>query len=211
MRILPILFNTEMVRAIQDGRKTATRRAMKPQPLFYTGRKYIFDDKEIPKKWEDCDNIIETYQYQPGDILYVRETWGWEPCWACGMDVEIGGCIYEHTRVYNQKKREYGCYCHKASMDDGDTPSVGTWRPSIHMPRAAARIWLEVKDVRIERLQDIDDNGILAEGLEIGCYFEDLWDSVIKKSDIKKYGWDVNPWVWVIEFERREKPKSEKK
>lgn len=96
-------------------------------------------------------------------------------------------------------------------MDDGDTPSVGTWRPSIHMPRAAARIWLEVKDVRIERLQDIDDNGILAEGLEIGCYFEDLWDSVIKKSDIKKYGWDVNPWVWVIEFERREKPKSEKK
>lgn len=104
MRILPILFNTEMVRAIQDGRKTATRRAMKPQPLFYTGRKYIFDDKEIPKKWEDCDNIIETYQYQPGDILYVRETWGWEPCWACGMDVEIGGCIYEHTRVYNQKK-----------------------------------------------------------------------------------------------------------
>ncbi len=74
-RVLPILFNTDMVKALLDGRKTVTRRIMKPQPLFYTGRKYIFADNECPPKWQCCDNIIDTYQYQAGDILYVRETW----------------------------------------------------------------------------------------------------------------------------------------
>ena len=143
--------------------------------------------------------------YQPEDILYVRETWGWDPCWDCGLDTEKNGCPYEHERIYNQKNREYGCYCYKASMDDGDTPSVGTWHPSIHMPKEAARIFLKVTDIRPERLQDIDDNGVVAEGLQIGDPFDDIWNSTIKKADRDRYGWDANPWVWVIKFKRLER------
>ena len=74
MSVKPILFNTEMVKAILDGRKTCTRRIIKPQPINFTGRHYIFDDETCPKKWEDCDNFISTYQYHKGDILYVHET-----------------------------------------------------------------------------------------------------------------------------------------
>lgn len=77
------------------------------------------------------------------------------------------------------------------------------------MPKAAARIWLKVTNIRVERLQDIDDDGIVAEGLEIGAPFEELWDSTIKKPDRARYGWDANPWVWAIEFERCEKPKED--
>lgn len=76
------------------------------------------------------------------------------------------------------------------------------WRPSIHMPKEAARLFLRVTDVRTERLQDIDDSGVVAEGLEIGCYFDDLWNRTIKPAVRTAYGWDANPWVWVIEFER---------
>ena len=181
-RVLPILFNTDMVKALLDGRKTVTRRIMKPQPLFYTGRKYIFADNECPPKWQCCDNIIDTYQYQAGDILYVRETW-------CK-----GSLDYKEEQYY-----------YKA--DDNKLPCK--WHPSIHMPKEAARIWLKVTDVRIERLQDIDDNGILKEGLEIGCPFEDIWDSTVKKPDRKRHSWETNPWVWVIGFERCGKPASE--
>lgn len=181
-RILPILFNTEMVQAILDGRKTVTRRVMKPQPLFYTGRKYIFDDKEVPKKWEDCDNIIRTYRYQPGDILYVRETW-------CRGSLDY----QEEQYYYKADNNSFLC----------------RWHPSIHMPKAAARIWLEVKDVGIERLQDIDDEGVVAEGLQIGAPYDELWDSTIKKAARGKFGWDANPWVWVIKFKRYRKLESE--
>lgn len=180
-RVKPILFNTGMVQAILDGRKTETRRLMKPQPLFYTGRKYIFDDKEVPKQWEDCSDIIGTYQYQPGDILYVRETW-------CR-----GSLDYQEEKYY-----------YRASGNDFHC----RWHPSIHMPRAAARIWLKVKDVRVERLQGIDDNGVLAEGLQIGDPFDEIWDSTIKKPDRSKFGWDADPWVWVIEFGRCGKPEG---
>ena len=156
-RILSILFNTEMVRAILDGRKAETRRVIKPQPLFHSS------------------NIIETYQYQPGDILYVRETW-------------CRGSLDNQEEQYYYKADTNDFYCR--------------WCPSIHMPRAAARIWLDVKDARIERLQDIDDDGVLAEGLQIGDPFDELWDSTIKKVERGEFGWDANPWVWVIKFER---------
>lgn len=197
--VKPILFNTAMVRAILDGSKGATRRLVKPQPLFYTGRKYIFADNECPKKWECCGNIIETYQYQPGDILYVRETWN------------------ETTHGYNYKASPLG-----------NSRDTYPWRPSIHMPKEAARIWLEVTNVRIERLQDITVHQIIAEGTPYDkeCYaqwengeaathnaetylrgcFRELWDSTVKSMDLGKYGWDANPWVWVIEFKRCEKP-----
>ena len=71
-----------------------------------------------------------------------------------------------------------------------------------YAPKEAARIWLKVTDVRVERLQGIDDDGVVAEGLEIGAPFDELWDSTIKPADRALYGWEANPWVWVIEFER---------
>lgn len=219
-RVLPILFNTDMVRAILDGRKTVTRRVMKPQPLYYTGRRYIFADECCPKKWEDCDNIIETYQYQPGDILYVRETFAWEPCCDCGMETEEHYCCDKSARkVYNNKKQECGCYMYKASFEDNVYPSAGRWHPSIHMPKEAVRIWLKVTDVRVERLWDMNGQDILREGVNCHVHpeadyfdgnqkmmFAELWNSTIKKTDLDRCGWDANPFAWVIEFERCENP-----
>ena len=194
----PILFNTDMVRAIMDDRKTTTRRVMKPQPLFYTGRKYIFADDVCPKKWVDCDNIIDTYKYQPGDYLYVRETWK-----QAMIDPDGGG----HTiRTYLYKADE--------PIDIEGMLVEGRWHPSIHMPKGAARIFLHVKDVRVERLQEVTMNGMLAEGVipenVTGGqwqqwqhdYMIPVWDSTIKSKDRGKYGWHANPWVWVIEFEK---------
>lgn len=140
--------------------------------------------------------------YQQGDILYVQETW----CKGFWM---------------NEKERYY----YKA--DDNDFHCV--WHPSIHMPKEAARIWLKVKDVRVERLRecgegwciDIEKEGIATPQDAIlyisddafhdalRMEFQKTWDGTIKKSDIERYGWNANPWVWVIEFERCEKPKEE--
>lgn len=193
-RVLPILFNTEMVRAILDGRKTVTRR--------------------LVKKYKE--------PYEPGDILYVRETWAWEPCWDCGMDTEEHNCVGKISqRIYNHKNKEYGCYIYKASVDDNVYPSAGTWHPSIHMQMEAARIWLKVTDVRVERLQNMTGQDILREGVNCHVHpeadyfdgnqkmmFAELWDSTIKKTDLDHYGWDANPMVWAIAFERCEKPEE---
>lgn len=212
-RVLPILFNTEMVQAILDGRKTVTRRAIKPKHRNAYGFEVSIrkSDGQVVGIY-DCDKNGQKFEqphtlpYVPGDILYVRETWAWEPCWDCGLDTEEYACPYEYERIYNQKKKEYGCYCYRASMEMGEELSVDTWHPSIHMPKAAARIWLKVTEVRVERLQDIDDDGIVAEGLQIGDPYDELWNSTIQKNNLPLYGWDANPWVWVIEFERCGKP-----
>ena len=187
MPIKPILFNTEMVRAIMDGRKSCTRRIIKPQPQGY------FEVSEEPLYIYDTDGKQGkiTPPYQPGDILYVRETWKQAP----------NGYYY-----YEDWQRN-------------DIADVTKWKPSIHMPKEATRIWLRVTDVRVERLQDIDGKGCVKEGIEeeplkyvgdefVKGMFHDLWDSTIKKSDLDRYSWDANPWVWVIEFERCEKPKG---
>lgn len=241
----PILFNTEMVRAILDGRKTVTRRVMKPQPLFYTGRKYVFADEVCPKKWEDCDNIISTYKYQPGDILYVRETWA--PIYTGKGPDFVAGYMYMADEG-RMTVEDYDC----VHPDGKDWTWPGRWYPSIHMPKEAARIFLRVTDVRVERLQDSFSKPIspifelLAEGMDIGddcreciedygnpcCVetidedgsnmyggecgllddvrteFSKLWDSTIKPKDREKYGWSANPFVWVISFERIEKPEE---
>ena len=197
MAIKPILFNTEMVRAILDGRKTCTRRIIRPQPTAHYGAQCI----KPP--------------YQPGDILYVRETWERFECWNCEGD-ERGNCPKEPKKSVLDKT--CGCYMYRATDEiSGDAK----WHPSIHMPKEAARIWLKVTDVRVERLQDITIEGIRKEGLEprfnVKDKFSDgiargrfleLWNNTIKKSDLDQYGWEANPWVWVIEFERCEKPKS---
>ena len=235
MAIKPILFNTEMARAILDGRKSCTRRLIKTRRKdacgFYVTRRidgsfagiYEYDENESM-----FDNPLEP-PYQPGDILYVRETFAWCPCWDCGMDTEQGACT---DHIYHSEKKEYGCYMYRASCEDNEYPSADTWHPSIHMPKEAARIWLKVTDVRVERLQEIDEDGAWNEGFRftIPCLtrisadghtcdldgpctspikYCELWNSTIKKSDLDRYGWNANPWVWVIEFELCEKPKGE--
>lgn len=241
MSIKPILFNSEMVRAILDGRKTQTRRLMKPQPLFYTGRKYIFADEEIPKKWEGCQDIVATYQYQPGDILWVRETW------QHVYTFDDSDKAIEETGRYVYFSDDPMPFTYWVDTDTGEHRDQMPWRPSIHMPREAARIFLRVTDVRVERLQDITEDDVCSEGAEpiIRCnrqhpvydrngvpgdmcwntnsackdcpefksyaelFGEDVWNETIKKSDMDKYGWSANPWVWVIKFERCEKPTDE--
>lgn len=218
MAIKPILFNTEMVRAILDGRKDATRRIVKG---------FIPDDAVwgytafTPKGYISCrgtfaDGYGEKFfklPCEPGDILYVRETW---------------------------KKAPNGYYYYE-DWQRNDIADVTKWKPSIHMPKEAARIWLKVTDVRVERLQEIDEDGVWDEGfrfkpscltrvsadgrtcdldgpctssikycdMTMGELFgRELWNNTIKKSDLNRYGWDANPYVFVIEFERCEKPEG---
>lgn len=192
----PILFNTEMVHAILDGRKTVTRRVVK----FLDGRNptwtgYTPDGAVL----YGANNIpAAKAPYRSGDILYVRETW---------------------AKCQNAKS-----YVYKADFD-GYAAEVFQplikWHPSIHMPRKAARIFLRVTDVRVERLQEIDENGAIAEGLYRGWRltqastpagtarqaFMWLWQHLTRKAPSEQ-GWAANPWVWVIEFERCEKPED---
>mgnify|MGYP000291967021 CR=1 FL=1 len=199
MPIKPILFNkqisTEMVRAILDGRKTCTRRICKdanectvPDMDFYNAdrRTYAVHNFVDKEHTEQLSTAERTCPICTGDILYVRETW---------------------------KEAPKGYYYYEDWQKD-DIADVTKWNPSIHMPKEAARIWLKVTDVRVERLQEITEVQAQAEGCNSGLLtgactargqFEDLWNSTIKKSDIDRYGWDANPWVWVIEFERCEK------
>ena len=196
MAIKPILFNTEMVRAILDGRKTCTRRIVKddiPDDAMWGYTAFT------PKGYISCRGVYADgygegffkLPYQPGYILYVRETWG-------------------HPISLNSDKQ----YVFRADKiaESGFKNDSHIWHPSIHMPKKAARIWLNVTNVRVERLQDMTDDDAEAEGCfdytSTALGFPDVWDSTIKKSNLDSYGWDANPWVWVIEFERCEKPKE---
>ena len=234
MAIKPILFNTEMVRAILDGRKTCTRRICKdaneytvPDMEFYNAdrRTYAVHNFADKEQMEQLSTAERTCPICPGDILYVRETWERFECWNCEGD-ERGNCPKEPKKSVLNKT--CGCYMYRATDEiSGDTK----WHPSIRMPKEAARIWLKVTDVRVERLQEITEDGAKAEGIneewamswwsptyydpDSGGYpkyrdtfaFE-VWNKTIKKSDIDRFGWDANPWVWVIEFERCEKLKG---
>ncbi len=198
MAIKPILFNTEMVRAILDGRKTCTRRICKdaneytvPDMDFYNAdrRTYAVHNFVDKEHTEQLSTAERTCPICTGDILYVRETW---------------------------KEAPKGYYYYEDWQKD-DIADVTKWKPSIHMPKEAARIWLKVTDVRVERLQEITEVQAKAEGCNSGLLigactargqFEDLWNSTIKKPDLNRYGWSANPYVWIIEFERCEKPEG---
>lgn len=217
MAIKPILFNTEMVRAILDGRKTCTRRICKdaneytvPDMEFYNAdkRTYAVHNFADKKHTEKLSIAERTCPICPGDILYVRET-VWQ---KIGYYLDIDG---------ETKPSWYSEFKYVASDEKPETGWNYSWakRPSIHMPKEAARIWLKVTDVKVERLQNIDGKGCVKEGIEeeplkhvgedfVKGMFHDLWDSTINKSDIDRYGWDANPYVWVIEFERCEKLKG---
>lgn len=228
MEIKPILFNTEMVRAILDGRKSCTRRLVK----FFSGENprwtgYIKDGLMLYNgKNEPC---IRKAPYQPGDILYVRETWTEE----CGKYYYRADYDSDYLDPCETLSGGYPASCRNHPGCDGcmATSTRIHWHPSIHMPKEAARIWLKVTDVRIERLQSITVEGAIREGAEgekchhtnagaFGCTdcmntgwieppqveFMQIWNSTVKKSDLDRYGWDANPYVWVISFERCAKP-----
>lgn len=209
MPIKRILFNTEMVRAILDGRKTCTRRLVRFLPgenPQWTG--YIRDGLMLYNgKNEPC---IRKAPYQPGDVLYIRETWT-EECEKYYYRADYDSDYLDPCETLSGG---YPASCRNHPGCDGcmATSTRIHWHPSIHMPKEAARIWLKVTDVRVERLQDMTDDDAEAEGCfdytSITLGFPDVWDSTIKKSDLDRYGWDANPWVWVIEFERCEKPEG---
>lgn len=218
MEIKPILFNTEMVRAILDGKKSCTRRLAKSQPDKNHTYPLGFVTDSTEKKEVGCFGFgIDEYggsiqyakpPYQPGDILYVRET-VWQ---KIGHYLDVDG---------ETKPSWYNEFRYVATDEKPETGWNYSWakRPSIHMPKEAARIWLRVTNVRIEQLQEITADGIRNEGLSSAAVhcgdmeialkeWENLWNSTIKKSDLDRHGWDANPWVWVIEFERCEKPEG---
>lgn len=223
-----------MVRAILDGRKSCTRRIVKPQQFIGmlpdkckngAPEEFLKEKKLMFKPYCDMTDIelINTAykaSYQPGDILYVRETWS--------------------------EGYEEGTYIYRASDKLADLPTFKEsskliYHPSIHMPKEAARIWLKITNVRVERLQDIDEDGVWNEGfrftppcltrvsadghtcdldgpctshikycdMTMGELFgRELWDKTIKKSDLDRYGWDANPYVFVIEFVKIDKPEE---
>lgn len=212
----PILFNTDMTRAVLDGRKTATRRIVKA-PVLYSGTEppsRIFRDGDLFQFQWNTGKTIGGFSikppYLPGDILYVRETWSTRLSNECYAQPCHGGiCPYESC-----ESADGPCFpeefIYKASHS---LPSSGgKWHPSIHMPKEAARLFLRVTDVRVERLQEImndppgPNNQIVREGCKYGCDFIAIWESTVQNQNRDRYGWDANPYVWVIEFERCEKP-----
>jgi hypothetical protein len=187
MKEYPILFSGPMVRAILDGRKTQTRRVLNPQPDFaaqphfqhgrgHAGTGWYCSETEYP---DEGSQFYRCPHGIPGDRLWVRETW----------TKNVAGFFY------------------RADFPLAD-PTWGPvfWKPSIHMPRAASRITLELTEVRVQRVQEISEADVLAEGVtgvwkqgDHGYLFSKLWDSI--NAD-RGYGWNVNPWVWALTFKR---------
>lgn len=196
----PILFNTEMVMAILEGRKTVTRRVIKPRYKADEGGFQVCTNKATGERWVEKHDWDEgSFEnpryikppYQVGDILYVREKFN---------DIETYSVLYAADKEFI----DFGC-----KEVDGYLfmESEVKWKPSIHMPKSAARIFLKVTDVRAERLQDITNKEAKAEGVEVEtdnsgimhkAEFARLWDRL---NTNRGYGWAANPWVWVIEFD----------
>lgn len=198
----PILFNTKMTLATLENRKTQTRRLVSPTPpadarlVMTPDKRNGWDEsRELPGLGPD-DRRVYYPRYYPGDILYVREAF---------MQKET----VDHKPTY----------LYRVNPAFENVSFGSPWRPSIHMPKEAARIFLRVTDVRVERLQEITDKGARAEGCgdpyviyyngALTCEFAELWDSTIKPAKRELCGWAANPWVWVYEFERCEKPRTQ--
>jgi len=218
MKERPILFTGPMVRAILDGSKTQTRRIVKPAPNMAPALSAI---ENVNGGFFDADSRAFECPYgQPGDRLWVRESWGvvsndwdangnltdWTPDRPATAITEMrfGQGYYSGHAIYAAD----GSY-EWAGDDDGGGEPRSAWHPSIHMPRAASRILLEIASVRVERLQDCSDDDARAEGCsgyETSPFadpvppsgeYRELWESLNGTGS-----WDANPWVWVIEFKR---------
>lgn len=187
MKELPILFSAPMVRAILDGTKTQTRRQVKPQTI----RKSL--PHEQRPHWIDASTgkVVRCPYGQPGDQLWVRETWA--------RDSEDGALFYRVDVGSGNEADDW-----QACINNGD--SGYRWRPSIHMPRAASRIQLEITAVRIERLNSITISDAIAEGYDGSDpdpidpsikWYSALWETINGAGS-----WAANPHVWVVEFKR---------
>lgn len=222
----PILFNTEMVKAILAGEKTMTRRIIKSQPKEQL--KCVIQHSTSGKScWmeDNADQLSKDFKfhkaYEVGDILWVRETWAIHDLMLKPRKLSTSNQEWFYKKKFEPEMAPHVVYL--ADYSKGAWP--GAWKPSIHMPRVAARLFLKVKDIRVERLMDITEENARAEGIEwtnegpLHAHylnhdlnasmnfktskeaFSSLWDSIYAK---RGNGWDVNPWVWVIEFERVE-------
>lgn len=201
----PILFSAPMVRAILDGKKSETRRVVKPQPrpdLYYGYLPWPNDESCIT--WDDVLADTEYYvkcghcPFQVGMDLWVRETWGFSAKLPASTKDELSWLAYPELRAYRADNPE-GNWC---------------WRPSIHMPRWASRLTLEITQVRVQRVQEISDEDAMAEGVtpdpsRLDPYsvwpapishhsaFRELWDSI---NGGRGYSWESNPYVWCVSF-----------
>ena len=196
----PILFNSDMVRAILDGRKTQTRRVVKPQPDHIVRNAYHIKGNDVPRRGED----IKCPYGQIGDVLWVRET--------TEADHEFHNCA-----LYSKYSADNEHVLYSECEDEEYNGTVAHWWysrdvcPSIHMPKWASRIKLKITDIRVEQLQSISTSDIKAEGIQqrfpkvndehtpkilFGQWME-LWQYVYGAES-----WNQNPWVWVIEFKR---------
>ena len=213
----PILFSTEMVKAILDGRKTQTRRVMKPQPepfppgWFYNGEYYADDSQMQSHLFHDVygdkgSPYGSVYANGDTDMLWVRETW----------QAQNTNGQWWHEVPKEERDLHNWAFLDKATPDS-DLPVPPKWIPSIFMPRWASRITLQVTAIRVERVQDISKRDAMREGIvwseafpegyhvpgiklcsmSAELMFMKLWDSINVK---RGYSWNSNPWVWVIEF-----------
>lgn len=217
----PILFSGEMVRAILEGRKTQTRRALTKQPIDILPMK-------VPNLWVTLETrdpnhgrVIRCRYGKPGDRLWVKETFQVVQPWGSVGDEWVGDDIMEvDGRLGSVKPEQIGYWWSLVYRAQDDICSW--WRPGIFMPRWASRITLEIVSVRVERVQDISDADAIAEGIERvsdaahfawrdytgnnqllspAMSYQSLWEKINSKREL---GWDVNPWVWVLEFKRVE-------
>lgn len=204
MKERPILFSAPMVRALLAGEKTQTRRVVKPQP-FVSLDAISGWAIPVPKKCQGWardfldikgPNIDAACPYgEVGDRLWVRETF---------MDLQGTGVEHRPDPLGPLHRYAYQADTPPGSRGDEARKEYGLkWKPSIHMPRAASRITLEVTGVRVERLQDISEADAAAEGVHTdpACpaydAYQALWEQINGKGS-----WDANPWVWVIDFRR---------
>lgn len=216
MKEHPILFNCDMVRAILRGQKTQTRRPIMPQPVIHPDAPKPFGEwTHKGQKIQWGPGAFPTLHFarhcpfgQPGDLLWVRETFARHPQDADSIFYRADDSWYRTSDAV------------WANLDGPDIPVK--WTPSIHMPRALSRITLEITDINVDRVQDIAEKDAWAEGMEAldgsfneatlcatakryhlcvedsRCIYAHLWDSLYAKRGL---GWNANPWVWVVEFE----------
>ncbi len=204
MKSRPIIFSTESVRAILEGRKTQTRRVLKPQPFIDESGNFCspLTANELKQKKRGMHNWGQGVDGKPwlkefvkkcpfgipGDWLWVRETWRpRDPCIDDCGHVDYCTCPC------------FGDYRYAAEYSDAVVQDYGPWKSPMFMPKTASRITLEIVSIKAERLQDISDSDAKAEGYQNIATFIDAWDTLNAK---RGFSWESNPWVWVIEFKK---------
>lgn len=211
---IPILFSTPMVQAILEGSKSMTRRLVK-WPSVPNWHDYDYDPNIVIRphggEWwphfqhigpggKDITGALNCPYGKPGDILYVRESWAHPAPMVeifSGRRTSSDGYIYKAGGLVSGSERK-GTW---VSDSFHKNPLDGKWKPGIHLPKEGSRIWLEVIEIRAERLQDISEDDATAEGFCIegdipaSCHFASLWSKINGPES-----WDANPWVWVVSF-----------